>query len=262
MSDKTLSIIIVNYRSERILKNCLASIYGKINPEIDFEIIIVNNDRQEKLNEISLAYPGVEILNSKNNRGYGAGNNLGARRARGSLLFFLNPDTEILSENIQKIISLFLADNSLGILGSRILTLEDKVQKWIAGPQTSLINLIKNNLGLDNYKEIEKVQKPEKVDRVSGTALFIRKELFKTLGGFDENLFMYFEDEDLCQRVRNLGQKVLYFPEFSVRHVGGESYPEKKQQKKDYYRSQEYYFKKHRPIFERLVVKILKKIIQ
>ena len=72
---------------------------------------------------------------------------------------------------------------------------------------------------------------------------------------------MYFEDMDICQRIVEKGRAVLYFPKAIVKHYGGESYQNKKIQKKDYYLSQKYYFKKHRNIFEWLIIKIVSKLL-
>jgi hypothetical protein len=87
--------------------------------------------------------------------------------------------------------------------------------------------------------------------------MFIRKELFEKLKGFDENFFMYFEDVDLCRRVRNLGYKILYYPEFIIKHFGGKSFDSKKEQQELYYKSQDYYFQKH---FGKIKVNLLKLI--
>ncbi|MFM7373510.1 MAG: glycosyltransferase family 2 protein, partial [Sphaerospermopsis kisseleviana] len=90
-----------------------------------------------------------------------------------------------------------------------------------------------------------------------GAALFIRADLFHSLGGFDENFFMYFEESDLCQRVKNKGYKILYTPQVSLIHIRGHSVNKIANKMVVEYRlSQIYYYKKHRPLWERLILRV------
>jgi len=259
MLNKKLSVIIVNYKSADFLEKCVALVREKINEEFLEEIIIVNNDQKEKI-ELDLQ-DNLKIINNAKNVGFGAGNNVGAKLAKGDIVLFLNPDTEIISTEIEKVIALFNQDNKIDIVGSQLRLNNNEVQPWSAGHEISLINLIKNNLGLVKSQKIWKAEEEKMVDWVAGTALFIRKDIFEKVGGFDEKFFMYFEDMDLCKRVRETGKNILYNPNFKVRHIGGKSYQEKGFQKRDYYKAQEYYFKKHRNFFEWLIVRIASKFL-
>lgn len=254
MPSKKLSIIIVNFRSEQCLSRCIASIYDNFN--VDLEIIIVNNDQTEKLENVCRDFPNVRIINRGKNIGFGAGNNLGAKYVNGKIILFLNPDTEILSENIEDVLAQFDKDCNLGVLGAQLINKTGKVQDWSVGNETGLWDIARNNLKIPRSRKIWESKKSLLVDWVSGTAFFIRRDIFEKIGKFDENFFMYFEDIDLCRRTRKAGKKVLYFPDFEVRHYGGESYKNKNWQKKNYYDSQEYYFKKHCGAFQAKILKI------
>jgi len=232
-----ISFIIVNYKSYSFLKNCLNSIH-KNSGDLSYEIIIVNND------DVALDFPGIETVNLKKNIGFGAGCNAGAKIAQGEILCFLNPDTEIL-DNIKKIINYFGTDNNMGVIGPKLITRKNKTQQWCAGAETNLWNILRNNLGFPRSKKIWNSQKPVECSWVSGAALFIKKNIFNEARGFDENFFMYYEDEDLCKRVREKGYKIIYFPEFTVRHLCGKSFNSRIKQKKYFYTSMIYYFKKH-----------------
>jgi len=260
MPNKKLSVIIVNYKSADFLKKCVDSIYDRINSAVPFEIIIVNNDIEEKLEMILENKAEIKIINNHKNLGFGAGNNVGAKLSQGEILLFLNPDTEIISLEIEEAFKLFEKNEELGVAGSRLYSRDGEIEKWSAGYEFGILDLIKNNLGLSRNKKFWQKGNLVEADWVSAAALFIRKEIFQKIGGFDENFFMYFEDMDLCKRVKKAGKKILYQPNFSIKHIGGKSYPEKKVQKADYYRSQEYYFKKHRNFLEWLTVKILGKL--
>lgn len=256
-----ISIIIPNYKSEVYLKNNLESVYGWINPQINGEIIIVNNDESEDLEKIKKEFPNVGIINHKKNVGFGAACNLGAKTAKGRYLLFLNPDCEIISKKAGKIINEMESDGNIGILGGQLIDGNGKIQKWCAGAEANLLNLFRNNLGFSKSCDIWKNKAKIEADWVSGTAMFLKKELFEKICGFDENFFMYFEDMDICRRIRKDGKKIIYFPEFKIKHLGGRSYKNEKIQKKHYYDSQEYYFEKHCGKIQASMLKFARKIL-
>jgi GT2 family glycosyltransferase len=254
-----ISVIIPNYQSRRYLEKNIQSVFEKIGTQISVEIILVNNDKNESLESIKASFENVLIIDHGKNIGFGAAINLGAKMVRGSYLFFLNPDCEIISGNISQAIDLFEADKNIGILGCRLIGEEGHVQKWSAGTEVTIFNLIKNNLGFPSSQKIWKNKDRIEASWVAGTAMLIRKELFDEIGGFDERFFMYFEDVDLCKRAEKAGKKTYFFPHFAVRHFGGGSYDDKKVQKKNYFNSQRYYFKKHNGKMSHCVLGILQR---
>jgi len=246
-----LSIIIVNYQSAIYLKKCIASVFDRVR-NISFEIIVVNNSR-DAINGIS----DIKIIDAKENLGFGNGQNLGAKNASGKILWLLNADTEVLSEDIRGIMK---EVDGTGVVGPKLLDNSGETQSWSAGVEPTFWDLVKNNLGIKASQKIWQSPKKREADWVSGTSLFIRKDVFQKLGGFDEKFFMYFEDIDLCKRVREAGYKVIYFPEFTIRHFGGKSFENSELQKKYYYQSQDYYFEKHFGKFKSSLVKLLRKL--
>lgn len=253
-----LSIIIVNYKSRAYLEKCLTSIFAKIAVTLPYEVIVVNNDLKSELDGLVVLFPAVKIIQNSQNSGFGSANNLGAKEAQGDLLFFLNPDAEIMTKNILSVLDEFENNQSLGIIGSRIMTPKGKIQKWIAGTKITLWSVLRNNFKLIADNKYWQSTKPVKVFWVAGTALFITRKLFEQLNGFDEKFFMYFEDVDLCNRAQMHNKEVLYFPDFSVLHYSGKSFAVKKKQKKQYYLSQDYYFKKHLGFFQTSLLKIMR----
>lgn len=232
-----ISFIIINYNSQKYLPACLTSVKNNCQ-NIEFEIIIVNNDNS------FFDYPEAKIINSKINKGFGSTCNLGTQNAKGKILCFLNPDTEIL-DNIKKVTDYFDKHKETGIIGPKLITKDNKIEPWCAGFEINFWSLIRNNLGVPKSKKIWESKSSIECDKVGGTCLFIRKKLFDELDGFDENFFMYFEDDDLCKRARQKNYKLIYFPELSVLHFGGKSFSSKFKQKKLFYKSMFYYFKKH-----------------
>lgn len=253
-----LSIIIVNYRSRTYLEKCLDSLYAKIEKRVLFEVLVVNNDKEEDLSGLVAIFPLVKIIQNKKNTGFGSANNLGAKEAKGALLFFLNPDTELISREISLVMDEFKYDPALGVLGARAVTSQGKVQEWIAGREVTLWHILRNNLGFSGDRKYWQSEKKRAVFWVAGTALFIPREFFFQLGGFDEHFFTYFEDVDLCRRAQSFGRKVIYFPVFSILHHGGKSFMVKADQKENYYQSQDYYFKKHLGFFQAQLLRVLR----
>lgn len=259
-NNKKLSVVIVNYKSGHYLARCLSSLQNTTQQAL--EIIIINNSPKENLFEVAKDFPEVRIIVNSKNGGFGQGNNIGARAASGAWLLFLNPDTEILEGEIADVVLEFEKNEDVGAIGGCLLTEKNSVQAWSAGVSVNLWDLIKNNLGILSSRAIWKNVKKTEAGWVSGTSLFVPRKLFLEMGGFDENIFMYFEDVDLCTRIRAAGKRVIYFPSFKVLHKCGGSYEKenKKKQNKNYYDSLLYYFKKHRSPGEYLIVALLRRL--
>lgn len=250
-----LSIIYVIYQNSDDILVSLASLREKSKSD-ETEIIIVINGGPN----IDLGLAGVKIIKTDENIGFARACNLGARETHGEIIWFLNPDTEIISNNLEKVLDFFNEDKRIGIIAPQLITKDGKIQDWSAGFQPSLWDLMRNNLGFPRSRKIWMSDNFQEADWVSGTSLFIRKDLFEKLQGFDKKYFMYFEDIDLCVRMRSLGYKVIYFPEFKIKHLGGKSFNDNKLQKNYYYSSQDYYFNKHLGKIQSVLVKELRKI--
>ncbi len=261
MSSKKLSVLIVTYGGVVCLKKCTDSLYEKFKDLFEWEIVIINNDENQNISRLSLNFSKINVLNNGKNVGFGAGMNLGAKQAVGEYLLILNPDTEILTDNVQEVFSEFEKNENIGVIGAGIFENNQQKQPWSAGFEMSLYNLLRNNLGWSRSRRIWESEREIKCDWVAGTGMFVKRNFFKKIGGFDENFFMYFEDMDFCKRTRNDGKEVVFFPDFQVSHSGGKSYNNnKKLQKKHYYDSLELYFKKNRNYFEYHAIKIARRL--
>lgn len=254
-----LSFVIVNYLSKDYLTACLDSIFSA-NLPFAFEIIIINNSPIEE--KLSFPQQCVTVLNSNKNEGFGKANNLGVSMAKGKYLCFLNPDTLLLADQDISRILVLLKDETIGIVGPKLVCDKQKltVQEWCAGTEITLWDILKNNLGIINSKQIW--NSPKNIDAawVSGAALFIDRNLFLQAGGFDEKFFMYFEDVDLCKKISMLGKRVVFCPEYSLFHWSGKSNQNKKTQKQSFFISQDYYFEKYFSKTTLLLLKMLRKI--
>lgn len=250
------SIIIINYNTFEYTKNCLDSIFKNLS-DGNFEIIVVDNASPDgsgkRLREI---YQNkVKFILNPKNSGFGAANNLAAKMAQGDFLWFLNSDTLINKVDLNEIKNIFVKNEKLGVVSLDLLLENQKRQGYAYGDFLSIRNLLKrlSNVGKDFGDCIS-------VDWVSGASMIIRKDLFHKLGGFDENFFMYFEDMDLCWRIKKRGYLVWFLKNYSIIHFGGKSSTDFRKMKRDYYISQDYFFKKHHGYFSLAIVKFLRSI--
>ncbi|MBD2346112.1 glycosyltransferase family 2 protein [Anabaena subtropica] len=257
-----VSIILVNYNGADVLPDCLYSI-EKFIPKDDCEVILVDNNSQDNsLDFVSQNFPDITIIKLQKNCGFGAGNNAGAKVARGKFLFLLNTDTVLTSNIFPPIIDLIENSLNVGIIGTKLL-FPDKSFQISFAYKVGIKGEYKTSRLYKSIQEKSQLirletnfQENKEVDFVTGAAFFIRTDLFKSLGGFDEKFFMYFEDSDLCQRVQNQGYKILYTPNVSLIHIRGHSMKKNTNAMAvEYRRSQLYFYQKHRPLWERLVLK-------
>lgn len=236
-----ISFIIVNYRSRHHLDKCLSSIKESAR-NLPHEIIVVNNDVQPLVLDGSAS--DAIVINNDRNSGFGCASNLGARSAKGEFIFFLNPDTEIRFSSLGDLTEA-LEENDVAIAAPLLILPDGSTQPWNAGNEITFWSVLKNNLRLSSGKKNWTKNEKKTVDWVSGAAFAIKKTVFDNIGGFDENYFMYFEDVDLCRRLRMSGKQILLLPKLKVLHLGGESAQDNLTKKNQYYKSQDFYFEKH-----------------
>ena len=198
ISRQNLSIVIVTLRSENIIDRCLTSINQ------DIPIIIVENSNNVKFKEyLESKYKNLKCILSGSNLGMGAGNNIGIKTATTDYVYILNPDTVLETNSLNEI---FLASKKIS--------------------NFSILSPINSNINYPNYK-INKNQKkphekdvPFKVDYIDGFSMLLNKKKFKDNNYFDENFFLYLENNDLCLRVKKKGENIFIIPSASIKHQG------------------------------------------
>lgn len=259
----SISIILVNYNGADVLIDCLNSL-EKFIPQDNCEIIVVDNNSQDNSVDIlNDKFPHIKLIKLPKNVGFGSGNNAGAKVAKGEFIFLLNTDTILESNILLHLIELMSENPDVGIIGPKLL-FPDKSFQISFSPEISIkgeFTARKLHKNAENKNKLhiieEDFQDIKEVDIVVGAAFFIRADLFNLLGGFDEKFFMYFEESDLCQRVKNKGYKVLYTPHVSLIHIRGYSVNKiSNKMAVEYRRSQIYYYHKHRPMWEILLLRI------
>lgn len=208
------SIIIVNYNKRDGIIRCLESVWQVAVPL--FDVIVVDNASSDaSADAIAEGFPDAITLRSAVNLGFGGGCNLGASRAGGEYFVFLNPDTVVDPAWLEALLKPLDTRPQIGLVTSKILMLKDPKRINTCGNTVHLTGLtLCWGLGAlsDSYEQ------DAEVDAVSGAAFAIRRDVFQSLGGFDEAMFLYMEDTDLSLRARLAGWEVRYVAKSIVYH--------------------------------------------
>lgn len=217
-----LSIIILTWNTAKITKKCVISLTKKIK-NIQYEIIVTDNGSTDNTKELFANLKSVKYLNTGSNLGFSKGNNLGALSASGKYYLFLNSDMEYLS-GLDKMLKYLDDHSSIGLIGPRLLN-TDQTPQGSVFPSQTLLNAFKQFwLNQPAYlKYTPSTNEPVSVWSISGGAILLKKSLFQQFSGWNEKFPFYYEDMDLCRRVRSLGLKIYYFPNCLFIHHHGAS---------------------------------------
>ena len=207
-----VSVIIVNYNGKKLLENCFDSISKVTYP--DFETILVdNNSDDDSIQYIKENYLDTLIIKLDKNYGFAKPNNIGAKKAKGEYLLFLNNDTKVTPNFIDELVYVMEKNPKIGICQSLLLKPSGEVDS--SGDFIDSIGIA--------YSSQEKFTKVQEILSAKGASMIIRKSLFDKLGGFDEKFFLSFEDVDLGWRSWIFGYKAVVAPKSIVYHLGGQT---------------------------------------
>lgn len=242
-----LTIQIVNYRSRHYLRECLFSIWEHMPPEIEAEIIIINNEEKDLENfEFGIAKTlPIRKIELGKNVGFGKAHNAAFGSSRGEYILLLNPDTKILPGALERMLDFFAKNEEFGVASPLLVDSAGKNQPDIFGPRRTPFSIIAEKVFAQKKQSVLRDKDIFEVDWVSGGAMLVRRSIFEAVGGFDEKFFMYFEDLDFCLRAKEFGCKVAVIPKALIFHESGKSFESEREKKKYYYASQDYYLRKH-----------------
>ncbi len=232
-----LSILIVTYNSAgligRLLDQLQEEIFSKDQTR-EIEVVLVDNaSRDGTANLVARDYPWVRWLASTTNLGFAAGNNLAAKQAKGRHLLLLNPDALPAPGALARGVALMDANPQVGLGGGELLDVAGVPQ-----PSARMFPTLRDELftlsGLaarfPSSRFLARLDRrwadreaAAQVDWIPGAFVFVPTKTFLTLGGFDEQFFMYYEEVDLCRRLHAMGLTVQYWPELKAMHIGGAS---------------------------------------
>jgi GT2 family glycosyltransferase len=244
------SIIIVSYNQFELLKAAIDSL--KANPPpFAHEIIVVDShsagDVQEFLNDY---FHDIRVIRSPANHGFGWANNRGVAAARGQYLLFLNSDAEVIGPAVAAMVEAMERDPGIGVLGPLLVNPDGSFQLSYGAKVSLAAEFYQKCLAprLERWRYACHGGRPFQWTTawVSGACLLTRRELFALEPPFDENMFLYFEDQDLCLRVKAMGRRVVYFTGAAARHHGGRTVGDSPAVWLEYRKSQLYMYHKYR----------------
>ncbi|NOX17191.1 MAG: glycosyltransferase [Chlorobi bacterium] len=252
-----LSIIIVNYNVKEFLQNLIYSIERAVE-NISFEIIVIDNASSDgSIEMLKEKFPNVKLFANEKNIGFGAANNVGFENAKGKYFLIINPDVIVKEDTFSKMIEFMENNKDAGMAGCKVLnpdgTLQLACRRSFPGPWTSFTKVTglsklfpKSRLFAKYNLTFLDENKTYEVDAISGSFMFMRREVYEKIGGFDTRFFMYGEDLDLCFRAQQAGYKVFYYPETEIIHYKGESTKRSDiDETKKFYEAMRLFVKKH-----------------
>ena len=228
-----LSVVIVSFNTRDLLRQCLTSL-NEQSGGIQKEVFVVDNvSRDGSADMVEREFPDVELIRSDINLGFAAANNRAFRVAAGRYVVLLNSDAFLQAGALQRATQHMDEDQSIGIGGARLLGRDGSPQpsgRLFPSPLNDLLSLSGLAGGYPSSKFFGRFDRtwanPEEaadVDWVPGAFSMIRRDALEKVGHFDENFFLYYEEVDLCRRMKKAGYRVRYWPDVVVVHYGGES---------------------------------------
>lgn len=219
-----LSVIVVSHNSRDCLSDCLSSLERE-RAGREWDILVVDNASDDgSADMVAGSFPNVRLVRNTRNTGFAAANNLGIQKSRGRHVLFLNPDTRVLPGALDVLVRAMEARPDIGAAGPALLAGPRSFQVSFGGRVHFFKELVQKTVLNAVWKvRLKSTRRPRSVAWASGACLIVRREALEKSGGFDEGFFLYFEDIDLCYRIRQANYKVLFFPPARVFHSGGAS---------------------------------------
>lgn len=233
MAPVDCSVVIVNYRTDELLAECLASLEKEAGG-LALEVGVVDNSRTLAAGGFLERFPRVTLLENVENVGFARAANQGIRLARGRHVLVLNPDTVVHEGAVAHMVSYLDAHPAAGAVGARLLDPDGSLQyscrrfpgyfTVFFGRYGLLTRILPGNPASRDYLYLDWDHRTvREVEWVSGACLMVRREVVERVGVFDEGYFLFVEDMDWCRRIRDAGFTVVYLPDAVVTHHIGVS---------------------------------------
>ena len=225
-----LSVVIVNYLAYDPLAGCLASLMAFVAPA---DIVVVDHSTQpQPLERLTASFPLVRFIADAGNPGFAAGVNRGVGETTGEYVLVLNPDCVVTSDP-RPLVEWLAANRNAAVCGAIVREADGSIQAsarrfpgittGLAGRTTWLTRVWPGNPWTARNLVSGVPSEPVQVDWVSGACMMIRRDAFAAVGGMDEQFFLYWEDADLCWRLKLKGWLTYYHPGMTVTHLTGRS---------------------------------------
>lgn len=215
-----VTIIVLNWNGLADTLECLASLSRLDYP--DYEVAVVDNGSTDgSVEEIRPHFPGVTLIENRENLGYAGGNNVGLRHALrqgADHALLLNNDTEVTADFLRRLVEAAQADPQVGVAGPTIYYYDQPDVIWSAGGSIDWRRGDARMVGLNERDAGQFGNKPREVDFVSGCAMLVRRAVLEQVGLLDERFFAYYEEVEWCARMRRAGFKIIQVPQARLWH--------------------------------------------
>jgi GT2 family glycosyltransferase len=246
-----VSVVIVNYNVRYFLEQCILSIQAA-SYNLAIEIIVVDNlSTDESCTMLQQKFPEVILIQNNENQGFAKANNQGVAISKGEYVLILNPDTVVAEDTLTKILNFAKTKQNLGALGVKLIDGSGKFlpesKRGIPTPQVSFNKLFGISSKQTGKYYATHINENETgiVDILVGAFMFVKKEVYDEVNGFDEDYFMYGEDIDLSYKILNKGYQNYYYAKTQVVHYKGESTKKDVKYLKYFHSAMKIFYRKH-----------------
>ncbi len=233
MSQPDVSVIVVNWNTRDLLRECLASVVAQMG-EVALELLVVDNASTDGSAEmVRQEFPQARLWVNAENRGFAAANNQAIAQAQGRYLFLLNSDAYLRPGALQSLRDFLDAHPEAAVVGPKVLNPDGTTQPscfrfptaWDVFCEMAFLSALFPGSPLFNRRGMGGFDRRtvREVDWVLGAAMAVRREWAERVGGLDEGYFIYAEELDWCRRIRGAGGRIFFFPGAEVVHYGGVS---------------------------------------
>ena len=228
-----LSIIIVNWNTRELLRACLQLLREAPPAGLQTEILVVDNaSADDSAAMVRAEFPEARLFANTENLNYAGGNNQGLREAAGTFQLLLNPDTEVPAGALEALVQFLREHPRAGAVSPALVYPDGRLQESVrgfpspralVGELTGLARLLPGSPWAGYRVKRLPEDRPSSVDQPMASAFLIRKEALDQVGLFDEQFSLFFNDVDLCYRLKRAGWEIYYDPSVRIIHVGGAS---------------------------------------
>ncbi len=266
MSSAVVSAVIVSWNTRELLRDCLRSLFEQ-DHGVPLQVVVVDNASADGTAEmVADEFPRAVLVASQTNTGYAAGNNLGFAQANGDFVMILNPDTEIQGSAIRDMVEFLQQQREYGGVSPQLILPDGSVQQsCMRFPNLKVAFLFdsvwdrmlgKSRTIRHYFMEDFDHRSSADVDQPPGSCLMLRREVLDSVQGFDEKLFLFFNDVDLCRRIHDQGWKIRFLADARLLHHHGQSTSQYPDFVREWNFNRIYYYRKHFGGRGALVVKV------
>ncbi|MEK7521782.1 MAG: glycosyltransferase family 2 protein [Patescibacteria group bacterium] len=231
-----VSVVVISFNTRKLTLDCLDSVIQHTR-DVIYEVIIVDNASTDgslkEIEKFTLKHKNTHLVKSKENLGFGGGNNLGMQKAKGRYILLLNSDTKLYEDSISKMVEWMDNHPTVGISTCKLKNPNGSIQPT-GGYMPTLFRLFSWAFFLDDlpcwstlfgsyHPHADFYKKQRSLDWITGAFMLIRRETYESVGGFDSNFHMYAEDVEYCYRFKLQGFQLIFVPTTSITHIGGAS---------------------------------------